>query len=88
MIEQTEVFALLISFVGFILLRSAFKTSFLPGQNHFFAAFVCLLLSQTFTVAEDLFLRDLLNHLEHLFLLAAAVIFFTAVRHLQQDPQI
>lgn len=77
---STEIFALAIFVIALPVLILIFKPTNLPGAKWFLAAYICLLLSNTFSVIESWVFYDISNFLEHIFTAISSVLFFIAIR--------
>ena len=66
MFSPTEIVTLVIQLAALPFVFVMLRTSGIPGRGLFGVSYVCLLLSNIFTVAEDAAWHDGFNHLEHL----------------------
>ena len=82
MILSTEIFVMIISFIGLPLFYGMVYSSKMPGTRFFWYAYFALLLSNTFTVIEEYWYYDLFNTLEHVMIIFGSVFIFIAVLRL------
>jgi hypothetical protein len=82
MVYPTEVFVLIINIFGVPLFAAVVRSANLPGAGLFVIAYLCLMLSNIFTVVEGLWLESLFNLLEHASITVSSVFFLFAVRQL------
>ena len=79
MFSPTEIVTLTIQLAALPFVIVMLRTSGIPARGLFAVAYGFLLLSNTFTVAEDAAWHDGFNHLEHLSMAAFAVVLLRAV---------
>jgi hypothetical protein len=86
MFEESEIINLILGLVSLVIVYYETRKRVIPNFQLFFAGFVFVAMARIFTVAEGLFLGDILNILEHVcyalsaFLFAAACISLSAKR--------
>jgi hypothetical protein len=79
MFSPTEIVTLTIQLAALPFVIVMLRSSGIPGRGLFGAAYGCLLLSNVFTVVEDVAWHDGFNHLEHLSMVVFALILLRAV---------
>lgn len=76
---SSELFVMVIFVIGIPIILNTLRDSDLTEHRLFMAAYLLLVLSNIFTVAEEFRLYGLFNFLEHFFITIASFIIFTAV---------
>ena len=76
---SSEIFVMVIFIIGLPIIIFILRDSDLPEHRFFMAAYLLLSFSNIFTVVEEFKYGVLFNFLEHLFITAASIFFFTAV---------
>jgi len=77
-----EIFALVINVIGLPLCWLILRKVFLPGGSYLLMAYFTLLLSNIFTVVEEIWLPTICNLLEHAFISISSILIFCAVLRL------
>ena len=85
MIFSTEVFVMIINLIGLPLFAGVIRSARLPGSRFFVLAYFSLMLSNIFTVVEELRLSYWFNFLEHASVTMSSIFFFFAIRALIID---
>ena len=80
MILSTEIFVFIVFLIALPVFIFLFRSAKIPSSGYFLTAFVCLLASNIFTVAEMWFFSHIFNLLEHLSIALSSVFFFWALR--------
>ena len=75
----TEFFVMCIFIAGWPFIFIILRDADLPGRKFFMIAYVSLTFSNIFTVVEELWLETFFNLMEHLLILAAAIMILIAV---------
>lgn len=75
MFEESEIINLILGIVSLVIVIYETNKREIPGFRLFLAGFLCVVLARIFTVVEGVFLRDILNTLEHLSYVLGAFLF-------------
>lgn len=75
MFEESEVINLILGLVSLVIVFYEIRKRMIPDFHLFFAGFVLIVMARIFTVAEGLFLEDILNILEHICYALSALLF-------------
>lgn len=73
---------MIIYIIGVPIFIGVIRSANLPGAVVFISAYVCLLLSNIFTVLEEFWFAAQFNFLEHVSITISAVLFFAAIGRL------
>ena len=84
---STEFFVMIIFIAGIPFFYFMLKDMDLQGRSFFIRAYICLALSNIFTVAEEFWLNRLFNFCEHLFKAFASLMILIAVIQLTSKKQ-
>jgi len=85
MVDTTEVISLVFLLVAFVFMLVAIKK--VPNWKFFAFAFFFPLLTGITTVAEDFFLNDLMNFIEHVSWMVGAIVFCWAIYKFTQTTK-
>lgn len=85
MVQISEVLSLIFNSLGLIVVIALYRAGTIPRHPHLFAGFVCVWTGNVCTVAEGFIFYDLLNVMEHLFFVSAALLFCAGLlRHFRK----
>lgn len=85
--SSTEIFVLILFVIALPVLIFLYKSTPMPGAKYFLVAYICLILSNIFTVIEAWYFFDFFNTLENIFITICSIFFFVFIWKLTNRSQ-